>query len=178
MSTSTGGTQVALAVAAAGAGAGAAMLGALRSRAAREDALQAAVSVAETELRGQCVSGYRLATNVARAVAVQEKAFRLIARVVPDDMAREMLDHVEESARAIVCATTDLIGRETVSIRHMKAIRIATGPGTGDNDGALYDPDRVRPDAGAAIMLEARQKAESLLSMCSEYRRLRGLGWG
>ena len=176
MTTTTSGKRAAIAVAAAGAGA--ALLRAFKSRAAREDALQAAVSAAETELRQQCVSGYRLATNVARAVAANEKAFQLIRRIGADDAAREMLDQVEESTRAIVCATTDLRSREAVSIRHMEAIRMATGTGTGGDDVALYDPDRVRPDVGDEIMLEARRKAENLLNMCSGYRRTRGLGWG
>lgn len=176
MTTTMSGARAVVAVAVAGASA--AVLGIFRSRAAREDALQAAVSAAESELRQQCVSGYRLATNVARALAANERAFRTIEGIGADDVARDMLDHIEESTRAMVCATTDLIGREGVSIRHMKAIRISTGPGIGDDDIALYDPDNVRPDAGAEIMLEARRKAESLLNMCSSYRRTRGLGWG
>ena len=176
MKTSTNGTRTALVVAVAGAGA--ALLGTFRSRAAREDALQAAVSAAETELIDQCVSGCRLATNVARALAANERAFQTMEGIGADDVARDMLDHIEESTRAIVCATTDLIGQEAVSIRHMKAIRIAAGPGVVEDDIALYDPDRIRPDVGAEIMLEARRKAESLLNMCSSYRRTRGLGWG
>lgn len=175
MHTSNTGRRAAIAVTAAGIGA--TVAGAFRSRAVRASGLQDAVSAAETELVSQCVSSWRLGTNVARAVAANEKAFRLIERIEQDEVASEMLAQVYDSTMAIVCATTDLIGREGVSVRHMKAIRTAVGP-VGAEDGIrLYDPDATRPEAGADLMLEARRRAESLLGKCEAYRRTRGLGW-